>query len=258
MMDVIAAGTTDKGCVRQNNEDAILVRPDLKVFAVADGMGGAAAGEVASRIFIDTVAQVFATSDMAAAESTNVVKRCFHLANQGILDHSDLNPDTKGMGCTAEILLCNNDNYIVGHVGDSRSYLFREGQLQQLTTDHSYVQQQMDLGLLHPDEARSHYLKNAIYRAVGVDEDISVDIIEGRLRDNDLFLLCSDGLTDMVETGRIEELLRDVDTNIESSMHLLVEEAKSNGGRDNISLILCRAQRAGIFSRFLRPESQLS
>ena len=142
------------------------------------------------------------------------------------------------MGCTAEVLAFYDQSYVVGHVGDSRTYLFREGQLRQITRDHSVVQEQLDEGLITPEEARNHALRHVILRAVGVRDTLAVDLIRGKNRPGDIFLLCSDGLTDMVEDTLIREVLV-LSLGLNQKVDRLIELAKSAGGRDNITVILC-------------------
>ncbi|MDH5729939.1 MAG: protein phosphatase 2C domain-containing protein, partial [Gammaproteobacteria bacterium] len=205
-LQINAAGITDVGCQRTNNEDALLIRQDLGVFAVADGVGGAAAGEVASHLFTQSCEQEFEQYSGWNQDYGPLISRCFINANQNIIDHSKQNPDTKGMGCTAEVLTFFENEYFIGHVGDSRTYLVREKQLEQLTKDHSFIQEQIDLGLVSHEEAKTHWLRNAIYRAVGHIDEIEVDVLRGKVRNGDLFLLCSDGLTDMVTDDDIERI----------------------------------------------------
>ena len=232
-------GDTDMGLHRTNNEDAYVVRPDLDFFSVADGMGGAAAGEVASQIFIDSAQKVFERTALSSGQSMDVaVQEAFRLGNDRILEHVALNPEDEGMGCTAEIIAFANDSYIVGHVGDSRTYLFREGILRQITRDHSFVQEQVDSGRITPEEAKNHAQKNIVLRAVGISPELALDIVNGKSFADDIFLLCSDGLTDMVEDELIREVLSSSRSLPEKGAEL-IECAKSGGGRDNITVVLC-------------------
>jgi protein phosphatase len=142
------------------------------------------------------------------------------------------------MGCTAELIAFYNQHFVLGHVGDSRTYLFRQGRLRQLTRDHSFVQDQVDQGLITPKEAKVHSLKNVILRAVGIDDPLAVDLIRGKSHPGDLFLLCSDGLTDLVDEASIQETLSPP-LSLTTKGDRLIEQAKSRGGFDNITVILC-------------------
>ncbi len=241
MVRLECAGETDVGQRRSNNEDTIIVRPDLAFVALADGMGGAASGELASRIFVDVVASVF--SDRALKDpslpASDTVQKAFLSANRKVWETALNHHEHKGMGCTAEILSFDEEGYALGHVGDSRTYLLRNGNLRQLTKDHSVVQEQVDQGLITPEEARTHALRNIILRALGVGETVAVDLIRGKTQQDDLFLLCSDGLTDMVDDTAIGQILTSK-ASLDSLAHRLVEAANKAGGSDNISVVLCR------------------
>lgn len=232
-------GKSDVGLKRSHNEDAWIARNDGGVAVVADGMGGAAAGEVASRIFVETATEVLFRKRSSEKETVESVEQAFHLANMRILEHAKGNPQCRGMGCTAEAAVFFQHRYVVGHAGDSRTYLFRQGKLKQITKDHSLVQDQMDQGLIVEAEARNHPHRNIILRAVGVDEALTVDVLCGEARPGDCFLFCSDGLTDMVDDRAIEDvLLQAVD--ISQQVENLIDLARSAGGHDNITVVLCK------------------
>ena len=238
MHEIASFGKSDAGLKRTNNEDAFMIRPDLGVCLVADGMGGAAAGEVASRIFAETTLEVFSQARYQSEQETlELVQMAFKWANERILDHVKENPHHKGMGCTAELVGFFNKGFVLGHMGDSRTYRFRNGQLTQLTQDHSLVQDQIDQGLITPAEARNHPLRNVILRAVGVKKIAALDLIRGKAFPGDLFLLCSDGLTDMVDDTLIRETLSS-SIALPEKVENLVELAKSAGGYDNITVVL--------------------
>lgn len=239
---ILAYGITDPGLVRPNNEDALLVWPERRVFAVADGMGGQAAGELASQFFIQTVKRVFRDFFSSNLEEvTEAVKKAFLEANREILDHVRENPAREGMGCTAELLAFADMEFCLGHIGDSRTYLFRAGRLHRLTRDHSLVQEQLEAGILTEEEARRHPMRNVILRALGVKEDLALDLIRGRVQRGDLFLLCSDGLTDMIPEELVSECLGR-SFNLKEIGLSLVEEAKRAGGRDNITVVLAKME----------------
>ncbi len=238
MHKVISSGKSDIGLKRSNNEDAFVLEPDLGFFALADGMGGAASGEVASQIFIETVLKVFSKVDERSEQETlEFVQNAFRLANESILNRAG-EPHHHGMGCTAELLAFYGQNYVLGHVGDSRTYHFRQGQLRQMTKDHSLIQDQLDQGLITQDEARRHAHRNVILRAVGVDQVLAVDLVKGKCLPGDIFLLCSDGLTDMTDDISIQNVLS-LPLHLAQKGEKLIELAKSAGGYDNITIILC-------------------
>ncbi|MDY7034278.1 MAG: Stp1/IreP family PP2C-type Ser/Thr phosphatase [Thermodesulfobacteriota bacterium] len=235
---IVSVGKSDVGLKRSHNEDDFMVRPELGLCILADGMGGAAAGELASRIFVEHSVEVFSnTGGQSEKDAADLVLRAFQYANDGILSHVNENPHHKGMGCTAELMAFYNEGFILGHVGDSRTYRLRKGQLKQLTRDHSLVQDQIDKGLITLEEAKNHSLRNIILRAVGIEENISVDFVQGKTLLHDIFLLCSDGLTDMVDDMVIQDALSS-DTTLSHKAENLIELAKSAGGYDNITVIL--------------------
>jgi serine/threonine protein phosphatase PrpC len=255
-------GKTDSGLVRPNNEDTFLIKPEMGFCLVADGMGGAAAGELASRMFSETALEVFMkaqrrsetkiqdqvpTNTDNSADATIIrsetgilkqVQTAFILANERILNHVKETPQNEGMGCTAELIAFSDENFALGHIGDSRTYRIQNGQLKQLTKDHSHVQDQIDQGLISPEEARNHSLRKVITRAVGVEERCDLDILRGKTYSGDLFLLCSDGLTDMVDDNLIRKILS-LPMDLPQKAEKLVEMAKSAGGRDNVTVVLC-------------------
>ena len=232
------AGKTDVGLRRQNNEDVFLVSPEFDFCLAADGMGGAAAGEVASEIFAQTALSVFSINPNRSEKDTLYrVQKAYHTANEKILEHVSSHPDHKGMGCTAELLAFFEDHFILGHIGDSRTYWLRNGELEQLTEDHTLVQQQFQEGLISEDEIRNHPMRHVIFRAVGIREELTIDVLKGKTRPADLFLLCSDGLCDMVEDEQIHEILC-TDTDINHKTENLIESAKAAGGIDNITVVL--------------------
>ncbi len=237
-LNIKCIGKTDVGLKRSNNEDAFIVRPDLGFCSVADGMGGAAAGEIASRIFVETAAEIFAEINPSETRMEKV-KRAFTLANRRILDHVTAHPDRSGMGCTAEILTVSGEDIIIGHVGDSRTYRLRGGELRQLTVDHSLVQEQINKGIISEAEARTHAMRHVILRAVGTKETVELDILKGRGIAGDIFLLCSDGLTDMVDDAQIMKCMGHRDS-LEAIADRLIECAKAAGGKDNITVVLAQ------------------
>jgi PPM family protein phosphatase len=238
MVETRLYGKTDTGIRRLDNEDAFVIVSELDVCALADGMGGAAAGELASRLFAEAVMETFtAVRQRSEQEIVRLVEKVFRSANERILLDATNNPAHKGMGCTAELLVFLDHGYVLGHVGDSRTYLFRCGQLKRLTNDHSVVQSQLDQGLITAVEARKHPLRNVILRAVGTNEVLAFDLIRGRIQMGDLFLLCSDGLTDMVDEVVLGQVLG-AELPLPHKVDRLIELANSAGGHDNITVIL--------------------
>jgi protein phosphatase len=238
MLNITFFGATDIGLRRSKNEDSYAAIPDRGLLAVADGMGGAAAGEVASQIFTDTTRELFAAPLITEEEVLARVQEAFRLANERIREYASRDPRFKDMGCTAEVLAFFGERFILGHVGDSRTYLFRRGKLRQLTRDHSLVQEQLEQGLLSADQARTHVLRNVILRAVGASESLAVDILRGKSLPGDILLLCSDGLHDMVEDERIQDIIA-AQEGIQSKTTRLIDTARSAGGYDNITAALC-------------------
>ena len=237
---ITACCESDKGLARSHNEDTCLVNDADRYFLVADGMGGAAAGEVASALFRDTVVELFSATPRHCLTGESVdelIGECFQTAHARIQAHADEHPAHKGLGCTAELLVCQGDRIAIGHVGDSRTYRLRHSRLEQLTTDHSFVQEQADLGIITAEQAENHRLKNLILRVVGSGEKLDVDMIGSDVVAGDIFLLCSDGLTAMVSPAQIEEILSyEMDPEIKAT--LLIDQANFNGGSDNITVLL--------------------
>lgn len=239
---LIACSKTDRGLHRRNNEDACAVNLARHFCMVADGMGGQAGGELASALFLDAVVAIFQDqSELSEEQGLSQVKATFDLANSRILAYAKANPPFAGMGCTAEVLTFCRDSFVLGHVGDSRTYLFRNGNLTQLTKDHSLVESQIDEGLLSRQEARNSRLQNILLRAVGNSATMVVDLRSGDLRSDDIFLLCSDGLYGMVEEGEMQAVLA-FNAPIESKAEILVNMANDAGGKDNITVVLAQVQ----------------
>jgi serine/threonine protein phosphatase PrpC len=237
---LVHSARTDVGMIRSGNEDSFAVDadPERGLFVVADGMGGHAAGEVASEMAVQILQRELTDlrdiEDAAAAERvTGALKR----ANKAIHDRTIAEVDKQGMGTTASVLIVAGRRYLIGQVGDSRVYLLRDGALRQLTKDHSYVQEQVDAGFLTPEQARYHPYSNVITRCVGASPEVEPDIYTGEVRVGDLFLVASDGLTGMVDDRRLQQLLL-ARVAPERLVHLLISEANGRGGLDNITAIV--------------------
>jgi protein phosphatase len=234
------AARSDIGMIRAGNEDNFFAEANAQrgLFIVADGMGGHAAGEVASEMAVQIVTrELAATNGIADPAVSEKVRAALRSANLAIFTRTLEEVDKQGMGTTASVLLLADRNYLIGQVGDSRIYLLRDGALRQLTKDHSYVQEQVDAGFLTPEQARYHPYSNVITRCVGASESVEPDVYTGEVKAGDLFLVASDGLTGMVDDRRLQQLLlsraspgRLVDA--------LISEANGRGGLDNITAIV--------------------
>ena len=239
-MHITAGGRTDVGIIRSGNEDNYIIVPDRGIFVVADGMGGHAAGEVASEMAVRYVARELGSprglSDEEVAERMRAAIRA---ANGAIFQRTLTEHDKRGMGTTVTALVVHDARFLIGQVGDSRAYLLRDSKLVQLTKDHSYVQEQVDAGYLTPEQARSHPYSNVITRCVGANSDVLPDVYVGALKPVDLFLLASDGLTGMVEDTDLAQMLGS-GLPPQEQVDALIAEANRHGGLDNITAIIVR------------------
>jgi PPM family protein phosphatase len=225
------AGRTDTGRKRRRNEDAYVVAPPL--FAVADGMGGAQAGEVASKL----AAAALEDTDPGRLTGPERVASVIREANRRVHERSSTDPSTSGMGTTMTVALVEQDGVVIGHVGDSRAYLVREGSIEQLTEDHSLVNELLKSGRLSPSEADTHPQRSVITRAVGTDPEVDVDAFTVDARAGDVFLLCSDGLTDMVDDAAILDTVAENAGDLDRATKTLVAAANRGGGEDNITVV---------------------
>jgi PPM family protein phosphatase len=240
MVRLLHAAKTDVGMIRSGNEDtfSVISNGEHGLFIVADGMGGHAAGEVASAMAVQTVERELANvRDLDNRATGDRVKDALKKANRTIHDRTITEVDKQGMGTTASVLLMSGQRYLIGQVGDSRVYMLRDGALQQITKDHSYVQEQVDAGFLTPEQARYHPYSNVITRCVGASPDVEPDLYQGEVRVGDLFLVASDGLTGMVDDRRLQMLLMSR-AEPERKVHSLISEANGRGGLDNITAII--------------------
>ncbi len=241
---------TDKGRVRNNNEDAVAVDPDAQIAILADGMGGYNAGEVASGMattFIRTEMARWLAQAGPSPRPTDVrraLETCVENANHAVLGASLANPDYAGMGTTLVVGVFIGGRLILGHIGDSRCYRVRDGVLQQITRDHSWLQEQVDAGLLTPQQAAVSPNRNLVTRALGVEPDALMEVNEFEVAPSDLFLMCSDGLTDMVSDEAIADIVCQSLT-LEEKTTLLIDTANAHGGRDNVSVLLVQAAAGG-------------
>jgi len=225
------AGATDTGRKRRRNEDAYVIAPPL--FAVADGMGGAQAGEIASKL----AATVLEDTDSGALSGRERVTALIREANTRVYERSNTDPSASGMGTTMTVALVEDTEVTIGHVGDSRAYLARGGRLEQLTEDHSLVNELMKSGKLSPEEAETHPQRSVITRALGTDPDVDVDAFTIETQGGDVFLLCSDGLTAMVDDEEIRGVLEREREDLKRLTKALVAAANRGGGEDNITVV---------------------
>ena len=228
------AVASDTGRRRRRNEDNYVVAPPL--FAVADGMGGAQAGEVASQL----AASALEGGNSDAPDGTQRIDELIQEANRRIFDRASSDPSASGMGTTMTVALVEGMTVAIGHVGDSRGYLVRGEQMEQLTEDHSLVNELVKSGKLSEEEAQAHPQRSVITRAVGTDPDVDVDGFTIEAEEGDVFLLCSDGLTDMVEDEEILELVHEHRDDLEKAVKALVAAANRGGGEDNITAVAFR------------------
>ncbi len=233
------AVASDTGRRRRRNEDNYVVAPPL--FAVADGMGGAQAGEVASKLAA-TALEGGAPEELDGLERVDAL---IQEANRRIYDRASTDPAASGMGTTMTVALVEGMSVVIGHVGDSRAYLVRGDSMEQLTEDHSLVNELLKSGKLSEEEAHVHPQRSVITRAVGTDPDVDVDAFAIEAEDGDVFLLCSDGLTDMVEDVDILDLVDRNRGDLEKAVRALVQFANKEGGEDNITAVAFRISADG-------------
>jgi len=246
------AWRTDPGIVRPHNEDAVFADAALGIAILADGMGGYNAGEVASGMATTLLSSNFSrfvptyTPEYPGFSDPEAARR--HLAgeivaaNMAIYNAAQSQPQYAGMGTTLVVAWFHDNRVSIAHVGDSRAYRLRDGQLEQLTRDHSLLQEQLDSGMITPHEARYSQNRNLVTRALGVDPEVVPEINDFDALAGDILLLCSDGLNDMVEDEEIALILQTLGGNLQLAAEQLVQMANDNGGRDNVSAILVRVR----------------
>jgi protein phosphatase len=251
MSELKMVGLSDPGRVRNENEDRITTHPNLGIAVLADGMGGHQAGEVASGMAVDVITRHFTevlgkvrktrrpTSTSQSPEA-RLVNEAIQLANSAIYEVARMRKDYAGMGSTIVVTMFYGDTLCVGHVGDSRLYRYRDDTLEQLTEDHSVVQELVNRGLATPEEAATVIGKNLVTRALGVDPIVVPDIREQKFHESDLYMLCSDGLNDVIEDDDIASILAGGGQRLDQTTRLLIETANERGGPDNVSVILVR------------------
>ena len=251
---------TDPGLARENNEDSVAVDEATHLGILADGMGGYNAGEIASGM-----ATTFIKSELGrwlaqagrqanAREVRRAMEICVDNANRSIFNAANSNPQYSGMGTTLVLGVFQDARVMLGHIGDSRCYRLRGGEIVQITKDHSLLQEQMDAGLITAEQAATSSNKNLVTRALGVEDAVLLEVNEHRVEPGDLFMMCSDGLSDMVDDQGIAKIMAN-EGSLEEKVAQLIDAANANGGRDNISVLLARAnegsKKRGLIHRLL-------
>lgn len=268
-MQIVSGGVTNVGRVRTNNEDSFRIIDSMHLYILSDGMGGEAHGEIASAMAVEVIAKhcaetevdpamtIFADMPSAWSEKTRKLSSAVHLANKSIFDSAQTHPEQRGMGATITAAWIDGARLSIAHVGDSRAYLLRSGNLQQLTSDHSLVAEQVRRGILTPAEAERSDMQSVLLRALGAHPDIEVDSEEHTLFASDVLLLCSDGLTRMVTEPEIAGTLQSEPDPV-SAAQRLVELANEQGGADNVTAIVVRIgeEPKGWFSWLRRVSSK--
>jgi len=250
-MDVKAYGLTDVGRQRQHNEDTFLVADEAQLFLVADGMGGHAAGEIASRIAVDSISEFIVHTkeddgtwphayDEHYTRTTNRLMAALRMANTKVLEAMRKDAKLRGMGTTVVACMADDGKISVAHVGDSRAYMIRNGKISRITNDHSWVYEQVQAGMLTEAEAEKHPLRNVITRALGGALAVNPDASEIESRPGDIYLLCSDGLTGMVPEDEILKLVTENAGDLEKACKELIDTANARGGLDNVTAILVK------------------
>ncbi|MBE9564770.1 MAG: Stp1/IreP family PP2C-type Ser/Thr phosphatase [Proteobacteria bacterium] len=259
-------GQTDVGSVRDHNEDAIGCDENIGLAVLADGMGGHRGGEMASAITVSTVLETVTeklkklktgdTDDETGySVESLVVHEAVTLANKNVHDSSEANAQYRGMGTTVVVTLFYDNRFTVAHVGDSRLYRLRDMELEQVTRDHSLMQELIDRGFYTPEQARNSLNKNLVTRAIGIDASVVIDIQEDIAMVDDLYLLCSDGVTDMIEDHLIKTAMLDNFDDLDKAATEIIRLANEHGGKDNISALLIKPIKSfpaknSLFSRF--------
>ena len=239
-------GATDTGRARSNNEDSVTIDERHALAVLADGMGGYNAGEIASGMvtqFIQTELGRWLEEVGAAATDPEVRRAmdiCVDNANRAIFNAANANPQYAGMGTTLVVAVFRGTRVLIGHVGDSRAYRLRGGRLMQLTRDHSLLQEQIDAGLITPEQASFSANKNLVTRAVGVEDTVLLEIHQHEVHPGDVYLMCSDGLSDMLDDETLSQLLQGYDE-LDAAGAALIAAANDAGGKDNIAVVLARA-----------------
>lgn len=253
------ASATDAGTLRSFNEDSIAADSELGLLVLADGMGGYKAGDVASSIatglVMDYLKRMLNESGPSTIRSAMLsresmaVKSTIEKTNLAIYKTAQTDNKYTGMGTTIVLILFHHGLATIAHVGDSRLYRLRQWHLELLTHDHSLLQEQVEMGLISTEDAKVSHNRNLVSRALGIEAEIRVDVSEHNVQPNDIYLLCSDGLNDMVDDADIELALRELHANLPLAASQLVQMANDNGGHDNVSVLIAKVRNGGIGKR---------
>lgn len=231
---------TNVGKVRKLNEDNFCIVSSINFFAVADGMGGHRHGEVASKMAVNTLKDILLSFKKQNKNEKEMLREAINIANIEIYKKSIEEESKKGMGTTITSVLIKNDIGYFANIGDSRTYLIRNFSIEQKTDDHSWVYDQVRSNLLSKEEARVHKYRNVITRALGIEENVEVDIFEEKLQENDILLLCSDGLNTMLKDEEIKNIVIKNSNNLKKCCQELINKANHEGGEDNITIIVIK------------------
>lgn len=228
---------TDRGLRRDSNQDSCLINKELGLFVVADGMGGHSGGEVASSMAVETVEEMMLQKDAQKKSPRELILHCYEEASRRIFDKAaNERPELSGMGTTMVMAYVRGKNIYVGNVGDSRCYLFKKPQLWQITEDHSLLNEQLRAGVMSEEQVRQFVGRNVITRSVGYEREVYPDIIEREIAPGEIFLMCSDGLSGLVDDKKICEILNQ--NTPDKAVKACVEQALANGGDDNVTVML--------------------
>jgi protein phosphatase len=257
-MRYLAAAKTDVGRKRKENEDRFCLDPALGLYVVADGMGGHAAGEVASRLAVETIqewmekylsgadAALVGPAPVSASPEAGFLLSSIQLANRIILDAAKQRREYAGMGTTVVAVLAQRDNVVLAHVGDSRIYRVRDGEIAQVSRDHSFVQDQVDSGIISEAEAHQSQYRHMITRALGLKDTVEVDLTEQPAQVGDTLLLCSDGLSDLLDDEEILAAVREHAADLDRTCQVLVDRANAKGGDDNVTVLVVQVRTGNV------------
>jgi protein phosphatase len=247
-MAIISSGATDVGRKRKTNQDSICLDAEHRFYAVADGMGGHSGGDIASQLSVKVMPEFLQKhKDLPPHQ---LMRDMIQAINEAILDVAEERPELHGMGTTISAILFTGSKLVIGNVGDSRVYMINHQHIYQLTRDHSFVQEKLNMGIYGREEAARDPQKNVLVRSVGFDPDLQVDVFDYNINKNDLFLICSDGLHGKVSDADILHIIRrhipdpsnTTKAQLDEAVRVLIQQANDNGGQDNISVILAVAQ----------------
>jgi len=248
-MRFVSAGNTDIGLKRKVNQDSFRIEPSLNLYVVTDGMGGHAAGELASKIAVDAVVDSVLSDrseNLSSMTSTDLMIGAVHRANSAVFSRAEKDKKLAGMGTTVIAMLFDGTKVIIGHVGDSRAYVARKHQLWQITKDHSLVNEKLKAGIITREQLKKDKSRNVITRSVGFESSVLVDTYTKEINPGEVYLACSDGLTGPVSDEEIIAILDEYafDTeSLEPAVNKLIERANENGGDDNITVVLVRVEK---------------